>query len=316
MTGEYEAVRSTDRFLACAYADEDDARLISQVNIWSITSQVFETFGTDSSRPTPITMVGQLRRFNIALDTWRADWNERFNHNYHVGNYPYKGVGLHHHFAKLYLCSHAFRGVSKAPNTTYQMPHEMIEIAEVAVTSATYILRTINTDLEMQSYFNGLPLYFDTMIAFAAVFLLKISTEYSGIIKVDAEETLNLVRQNVVVLEEIGSKMKPNHLLIRIGDGIRTLVERCKITSNHTSSESSHINNVIPRMGPMEGDAVDFAVDGNINWGTPGTFPSFGLEYYDLLEPSAQQMHSISEPWFAGSELQHSALDTWQTRVE
>ncbi len=30
-----------------------------------------------------------------------------------MGNYPRKGVGLHYHFAKLYLYSFAFRGIGK-----------------------------------------------------------------------------------------------------------------------------------------------------------------------------------------------------------
>jgi hypothetical protein len=316
LTGEYEAVHSTTQFLECAYADEDDARLISQVNIWSITSQVFETFGTDTSRPTPISMIGQLRRFNIALDTWRADWNERFSSNYHVGNYPYKGVGLHYHFAKLYLCSHAFRGVSKTSSMTYQMPPEMIEIAELAVTSAIYILRTVNTDQEMQIFLNGLPLYFDTMIAFAAVFLLKISTEYAGIVKVDTKETLNLVQQNTVVLEEIGSKMKPQHLLILIGDGVRTLLERCKISESRASLEASNMNNTNTYLEPLQEDSVGSNVDANINWATHGAFPSFGLEYYDLLEPQTQQPYSTSDSWYTGSNFQYNTVDTEYTGRE
>ena len=315
LTGEYEAVKSTSRFLESAHTVEDDARLISQVIIWSTTSQVFETFGTDSSRPTPTSMISQVRRFNIALDTWRADWNDRFSRNNHVGNYPQKGVALHYYFAKLYLCSHAFRGISNS-STTFRMSQELVEIAEVALASATYILRAINTDSELQSYLNGLPLYFDTMIAFAAVFLLKISTEYLGIIQVDTAKTLSLVRQNVLILEEIGKKMKPEHILIRIGDGIRTLVERCRVAADQPSSEHKELDPVNADIKSTQANVVNFPVEDYMAW-TQGGFAGLELECYDLLEPSTQNMYPISEQtWLADPAFQQNFLQPWNIVME
>jgi hypothetical protein len=162
----------------------------------------------------------------------------------------------------------------------------------------------------MQIFLNGLPLYFDTMIAFAAVFLLKISTDYAGIVKVDTLETLNLVQQNIVVLEEIGSKMKPQHLLILIGYGVRTLLERCKISGGRASLENSTVNSANTQLEPPQEDVVGSNADPNINWGTPGAFPSFGLEYYDLLEPQTQQPYSTSDSWYTGSSFQYHTVDT------
>lgn len=90
MTHEFEVLSPVASFSDSKYAAEDDTRLISQVEIWSISTRVFETFGVDTEAPILDRLVPQLRRFGIALDTWRANWNEHFNVNSHVGNYPRK----------------------------------------------------------------------------------------------------------------------------------------------------------------------------------------------------------------------------------
>ncbi|OBT60880.1 hypothetical protein VE03_09684 [Pseudogymnoascus sp. 23342-1-I1] len=299
MTGEYEAIRATSSLLGYADATEDDARLISQVDLWSTASHIFSIFGTNISLPIPTNTIGQLRRFNITLDTWRADWNERFVHNNHVGNYPRKGVGLHYHFLKLYLCSHAFRGVLKAPNALQALSPELREIAEMAVASATYILRTVNADVEWQGYLNGLPLYFDTMIAFAAVFLIKTATEYNGALKVDTAELLALVEENMLVLQEVGRGMSGNHLLTRIGEAIKLLIKRCK-----TAGEPSLGEDRAPDGGA--GDTAvqalymqDCAMADEFDW-VNGTFAGSALQGYDLLSP--HNMPSGFENWTFGVE--------------
>jgi hypothetical protein len=104
------------------------------------------------------------------------------------------------------------------------MSLEMREVADTAILSATSILRSINTDREFQSFMSDLPLYFDTMIAFASVFLFRISTSYSHVIQVDTQEILRLLRQSVNVLEEVASKIRPAHLLARIAKGLRQLL--------------------------------------------------------------------------------------------
>lgn len=306
MTGEYEAVRVAEKFLDCAFAVEDDARLISQVVIWSTTSRVFETFGTDTSQEIPTAMISQLQRFNISLDTWRADWSERFQPNDHVGNYPRKGVGLHYHFAKLYLCSHAFRGTPKGSNAFHSMPQDLTEIAETAIVSATCILRTLNKDREIQSHLNGLPLYFDTMIAFAAVFLLKVAIDYSGIIQVDAGETLSLVQQSKDVLKEIASTMNPKHLLVQIGDGIHLLLDRYKATTNHALVGSFGTGTLSNDMLLPTPDANGFVMGDELDW-MNGDFGGFLPSSYDLLSP--QNVRSGFDPWLLEPYNQQDAMN-------
>ncbi|KAJ5610739.1 hypothetical protein N7510_007458 [Penicillium lagena] len=233
MSREGFIIDSASRLLETEHATEDDARLISQVKEWSLLGQVFDTFGVDVDTPVPPETLPQLRRYSIALDTWFADWNETFRTNQNVGNYPQKGVGFHFHFAKLYLCSHAFRGAPTTGDTGQHLGPELEEIANAGVLSAMSILRVIVSDTEFQSFLNGLPLYFNTMIAFAVVFLLKVATRYASAIRIDTAKILSLVTETVSTLREITHYMHQQHLLGVIAEGLGRLLRRCQESPIH-----------------------------------------------------------------------------------
>ncbi|KAB5518926.1 hypothetical protein GE09DRAFT_977922, partial [Coniochaeta sp. 2T2.1] len=236
MTGEHEAIRLTSRFMKSPFVVEAIPRLTSQVQIWSITGQLFETFGTDGTQPVNLGTLPQLWRFSLALDEWRADLGDRFRTSKHVGNHPQKRVGLYYYFAKLYLCSHVFRGTARDQHLLLPDPevqqrqklHEMVEIPESAVSSATRILRAINTDIEWRSYLKELPLYIRMMIAFATVFLLRISTDCGGGIQVNADQAIQVVHQSFVVLESGAQNMKREHVRVRIMSRLGTIIDRCR----------------------------------------------------------------------------------------
>ncbi|KAK8127527.1 Transcriptional activator of proteases prtT [Apiospora sp. TS-2023a] len=273
MTRECEAVRNAREFLKCEFATEDDARLVSQVLRWSICSNIFDTFGVDVDRPLSESDVPPLRRFSLAVDSIRAEWIDRFVPNAHVGNYPRKGVGLQYNFAKLYLCSHVFRGVSTAGFTSHapEVAMDLEEIANSAVLAASTILRTVVSDTEIQGFLDGLPTYFDTMIAFAAVFLIKVSTKYSSVVQVDLQKIKHLLRSVLVTLKNVTSNMHTRHLLVSITAGIENLLCRCGIVSGTSAVEEQGIGAAAARedVGPTELEH------------DPTT--SFSMEEYDFL---------------------------------
>ena len=228
MTRECDIIGAGQLFLETEHATEDDERLVSQVLEWSVLSRVFDTFGVDVEAQFPVHFLPPLRRFSIALDNWYADWNERFTPNRNVGNYPQKGVGLHFHFAKLYLCAHAFRGAPTAQESSRSLSPELGEIANTGVLCAMSILRVIVSDVELQSFLNGLPLYFDTMIAFAVVFLLKVATKYATAVRIDTKQILALVSETVRILSDTTRSMHPEHLLVSIAEGLEKLLLKCQ----------------------------------------------------------------------------------------
>ncbi|EMC93348.1 hypothetical protein BAUCODRAFT_75640 [Baudoinia panamericana UAMH 10762] len=228
MTRQDDTIRASSAFLDSEHAVEDDARLVSQVKFWSVGTEVYETFGIDVERPLTADMIDPIRRFGIKLDEIRAYWSERLTRNDYVGNYPRKGVHLHYHFAKLYLYSMAFRGIGKPGFKAPDVALDIDELANNAILSATTILRTVIQDPEIQGHLNGLPTYFDLMIAFATVFVLKVSTKYATSVRVDTTEIRSLVGEVVRVLKHVTSTMHPRHLLVSVARGAGNLLERCR----------------------------------------------------------------------------------------
>lgn len=228
MTRECEAIREARKFLDCEYATEDDSRLVSQVSRWSILSNIYDTFGVDVDRPLSDTEVLSLRKFSLALDSLRAEWIGKFIPNVYVGNYPRKGVGLQYHFAKLYLCSHVFRGVGSQvfQSRSHEVAMEVDEVANSAVLSALAILRSVLADAEIQSFLNGLPTHFHVMITFAAVFLIKVSSRPSSYVRLDIQEVKRLMEDTGRTLKRVTSTMHPRHLLVSTAKGIEDLLHQ------------------------------------------------------------------------------------------
>lgn len=262
MSRDCDSIKGATQFLETEHATEDDVRLVSQVKIWLISASVFDTFGVDVETPVPSTKLAQLRRFSIALDTWYADWSDSFGPNARVGNYPAKGVGLHFHFAKLYLCSHAFRGAQSSPDPRRRFSSsEMEEVANTAVLCAASILGVMTADTELQSLLNGLPLCFDTMIAFAVVFLLKVATEYTDAVTLDKGKMLSLVDRTIGMLQRTTSEMHRQHLLVRIGCGVQRLRSRFDDGSNNNNISAPPA----PAFGTPQTSPVDL-LQGDIEW--------------------------------------------------
>ena len=143
-----------------------------------------------------------------------------------MGNYPAKGVGLHYHIAKLFLCSHALRTVSTAPPVSAATIAGINEYTALAISSAKSILQGIVVEEEIQSYLNGLPTYFDTMIAFAVVFLLKLVSRDGSVPHVDRNGILDILNQVSTTLTNITAAMRPQHLLSGISSSIKKLIAK------------------------------------------------------------------------------------------
>jgi hypothetical protein len=234
MTRQCDSISAASRFIETEHISEDDLRLVSQVHFWTNLTEIQSTFGVDVDKPLDVATIEPLRRMSVKLDGVRADWTERFAQNQYVGNYPRKGVGLHYHFAKLYLYSMAFRGVDRPGVQDASVRLEIEEVAHVALLSASSILRTIIHDAEVQGYLNGLPTYFDIMIAFVIVFLLKVSSPKfcPSFVRVDAIEAHSLVDEVIGVLKRVTADMHPRHLLVSVVRGAADLLEKCSVVTS------------------------------------------------------------------------------------
>ncbi|EAT78396.2 hypothetical protein SNOG_14159 [Parastagonospora nodorum SN15] len=188
------SVNGWEEILRSPMCTESDKRLVSQMALLVIMGNARELFGPDAGEPIPIAFAPQFEKFSHQIDKWVGLWSsELLKLHESIGEFPTKGVILHHHLAKLHLHSHVFRGLKGAPVPTYFRTS-----ATASVTAATAIIETVLTDDDIRDGLVGIPHYIHSMIAFACVFLLKIAAQYSGVYIEDAvvyDLTTRAVRQ-------------------------------------------------------------------------------------------------------------------------
>lgn len=141
--------------------------------------------------------------------------------NEHIGNFPSKGVLLHYHFAKFYLCSFVFRGLTNNP-----VPSHFLETAFMAVSAATSIVESILHDSDLRVSLAGVPHYFHTMIAFACTFLLKVATKHKSQLLVKMEDISDLARRVANLFSNTPAGTL--HLVHRMADGLEKLADSLK----------------------------------------------------------------------------------------
>jgi hypothetical protein len=273
MTGSHSDVIIAWRsFLSSKHAHEDDARLASQVQVWKIYSRVQEKFGLNVEAQLAAETLPQLRSFIAELDSYRDEWNESYSHHAHIGNYPNKGLTLHYHFAKLYVCSHIFRGRAAI---VFGMVSELDEIVNISVMSATSILTLLTSDEDIRFYLDGLPSYFFTMITFASAFLLKLAQRYPDLPCVHNNECFELIRQVTERLRLVSLSMHEKHLLRSIVNGMEKVLVRIPEVSSQLQ---------LSKPNDTSGSAESAAVitDGEPAWLTDTSDISL-LQDYDFL---------------------------------
>ncbi|KAF2638262.1 hypothetical protein P280DRAFT_491718 [Massarina eburnea CBS 473.64] len=155
---------------------ESDKRMVSQMALLIIMSNVRELFGPDTGEPVPQAFAPQLTNFSRQIDQWMGYWTTQLLklHQF-IGEFPTKGVILHAHLAKLHLHSHVFRGLKGG-----SVPGHFQESATAAVSAATSTIEMLLNDYDIREGLVGIPHYLHSMIAFACVFLLKIAVQHSG----------------------------------------------------------------------------------------------------------------------------------------
>lgn len=188
---------------------------------------------------------------------------------------------MNYHFAKFYLCSHAFRGLQTNEEFGVSLSHDLEDIADCAVATAFAILQLLLESEELKVGLVGGPHYFHTMFAFAAVFLLKVSTRYTQHVNVDIELVLRTITQ---VADVFGSyPCARQHLVHRITRGLKEMLERSEAIHNMTNGLSS-------LQGVNAGASHDNQLEeqhrqesGNVNPAVSDALRALDLENFDFI---------------------------------
>lgn len=269
---DHEPMRKYELYLQSSLAIEGDNRLISQVSLFVIMTRIYNCFEGEAEGEISDESLSQLAGFNEQLDNWRNTWRARLrrfsdlrmhnpsppapqcdiscwqgggiyvvpNANQHlietnafVGDYSAKGVDLHYHFAKLQLNSLSLRGASTA--TINNLSPLRKEYANIAINSAASVLSVVLEESSIRDSLIGVPLYIDTMIAFAAVFLLKVTARWKGVGFSSLAPT-QVWTQVGMVIELLKEKQAgEQHIIHQVSVGLEKMLNKCVEFSGSSS---------------------------------------------------------------------------------
>ncbi|KAF2705555.1 hypothetical protein K504DRAFT_388062 [Pleomassaria siparia CBS 279.74] len=216
---EDASISRWEEMMTSSVFTESDKRLVSQMALLIIMNNVRELLGRDTGEPIPKDFGPHLTNFSRQIDQWMGYWStELLRLHQFIGEFPTRGVVLHHHLAKLHLHSHVFRGLKGSPVPVY-----FHDSAIAAVTAATSIIDMLLTDHNIREALVGIPHYIHSMIAFACVFLLKVTTQHSGQFIEDAT-VLDMCTK--VVQQFRSTAVGKWHLVHLMADGLEKMVAK------------------------------------------------------------------------------------------
>lgn len=230
MISESLQIREHELFLQVPLADALDLRILSQVSLMQIITRIYDRFVEQRLPRNEVSGLSLLeedfedmRSFNLEIDQWRMRWQPRQKTNKYIGTFPPKGNILYSYFAKLQLNSLAVRGVSLSHG---QISTERKEFANMAISAAASILTFVLEEEDMRRALVGTPLYVHTMIAFASVFLMKVTTKWNRIIglNVEREYVSDLLERMIKLLR--ATTTSDRHLLPHLAAGLEKMLSR------------------------------------------------------------------------------------------
>jgi hypothetical protein len=151
-----------------------------------------------------------------------------------VGDFPGKGVELHYHFAKLQLNSLALRGAS--PSTVQHLSQNRKDHANIAISSAISVLSIILEEPSIHQSLVGVPLYINTMVAFAAVFLLKVTAKWKSVsFNISTNQVWSLVERVIDLLNSKCRVASGFHIIPHVALGLEKMLHKCVEFANSNS---------------------------------------------------------------------------------
>ena len=172
MTREIRIMKEPRTLLESRFSTPLDLPLVSQVELWSISTQVFDNFGAATDCPFTSRKLSELQYFSDPYEHWHQEWIAMLKDEREMGqSYP-AILDLYFHSARLCLSSHIFRG----PEQDFARPKEtpnLLDIFSLSATQSALSIVSKMTELNEAEACSRLPFYFSTTIAFACIFLLR-----------------------------------------------------------------------------------------------------------------------------------------------
>ncbi|KAK5105286.1 hypothetical protein LTS08_001562 [Lithohypha guttulata] len=251
VTAELLPIKEHNVFVNSTSTTPSDRRLISQVGLFVVMSKAYEIFGLEPDRMMGSDDASLLTHMKFTDDTrhWRDHWRNALSIDKYIGDYPAKGVMLHHGFSELVLNSLALRG--RPLENLENLPTSLRPLASRAIDAAHFILQFTMDEPAYREALVGIPLYLHSMVAFAAVFLMKIAHKWQAIgVNIHPEtQTKPLIEGMIQTLR--ACRAGANHMVYSMASGFERLLKQWgKNAPNGVSHRS-----LLPRPGALRTDS-------------------------------------------------------------
>ncbi|GLI79615.1 hypothetical protein PoHVEF18_007953 [Penicillium ochrochloron] len=220
LRNDKEIAMSWETFLARDDTTDSDIRLISQVALLVIMSQVRDLLGSDKEARLPQSLSNQITHYSRQLDRWFAKFFAIFKPDPNIGDFPKCGLQLHYHFGKLYLGHQVFKGLNGE-----SIPPHFLTAANLAHDAAVAIFEMILHQEQLQRSLVAMPHYFHIMIAFAGYFLLEVTKNYHVQLSIDASQDFELIGKVLGLFQETPSIQQ--HPIWRMTPGLTRKLHEC-----------------------------------------------------------------------------------------
>ena len=233
MTCEMRTLKDPGIFLQSEFSGRADLKLISQVELWSISKRVFDQFGADVQSGIAREKSVELERLSNAYDRWYRDWLGVLTLKEELDSFSRRIFDLYFHSAKLYLISHVFRGTSQKDANLAAKSIGTEVLAQNALSHALSVLRSVVDETEAHTWLAKLPWYIGIMIAFASVWLIRTSLQEQVVSDVAKNEVLDYLHRLVETLRRSAMAESPRHPFLSIARSLEMATSKYREDSNN-----------------------------------------------------------------------------------
>ncbi|KAJ6019582.1 hypothetical protein N7522_001649 [Penicillium canescens] len=252
LTRDFQSLRRPRDFLQSYFTTPSDLTMISQVELWSISSRVFDMFGADIECHVAAQRPDELARLSIAYNRWREEWLGMLSFTNSPAGFSRRVFDLHYYSATLYLFSHVFRGSqSQSQSHATKLPTGSDTNANTfvngAIRSAFAIIRCIVDvdDNNKSLWLEMLPPYIGTMVAFACVCLVRVSRQQTPLAcDMHDEDIPGYLHRLVQVLRLSPVMDQPAHPLVSITRSLETATTTAGQEFSHDPSTWNEIRDL------------------------------------------------------------------------
>ncbi|KAJ6111105.1 hypothetical protein N7486_003340 [Penicillium sp. IBT 16267x] len=259
LRSDKEIALSWETFLARDDTTDSDIRLISQVALLVIMSQIRDLLGSDQESRVPQSLSNQIIHYSRQLDRWFNKFSAIFKPDPYIGDFPKRGLQLHYHFGKLYLGHQVFKGLNGEA-----IPPHFLTAASIAHEAAVAIFEMILHEENVHHSLVGMPHYFHIMIAFAGHFLLEVTKNYHTQLSIVPSQDLELIRKVLGLFQATPSVQQ--HPICRMTPGLTRKLHECVASLQRDGEE------MLPPL-PLPADTMGYPqnLEGDMH-AAPGSF--------------------------------------------